>query len=252
MSQHRQPKRTGRKFDTANQSDAVAAEMGKRKKLNPRDLVPFRALTDGQQDFIDLFNQNVKLISLHGYAGTGKTVCALAMALRDVFDETTPYEKVVIVRSTVEVRGMGFLPGDMEEKTDVYKLPYKQLMSELMRFNDPYEMAQSLGYIEFVPTAFIRGTTFNNAVVIVDECENMDYSELSAVVTRTGINTRVVFIGDDAQSDLFRIRQQSGFKQFREVLSRMPSHMVGCVEFEIDDIVRSDIVREFIIAESGN
>ncbi len=248
----RQQKRLGRKFDTANQTQETASELGKRKKLNPRDLVPFRALTDGQQDFIDLFNQNVKLISLHGCAGTGKTVCALAMALKEVFDETTPYEKVVIVRSTVEVRGMGFLPGDMEEKTDVYKLPYKQLLSELMRFNDPYEMAESLGYIEFVPTAFIRGTTFNNSIVIVDECENMDYSELAAVVTRTGINSRAIFIGDDAQSDLFRIRQQSGFKQFREVLERMPTHMVGRVDFGIDDIVRSDIVREFIIAELGN
>lgn len=237
-------------LDTKNESLDKVRDIGVRKKMHPHDLRSFRALTSGQEEFLRLFYQQTPFTTLHGFAGTGKTFIAMAAALSEVFEPSSPYEKLTIVRSAVEVRGIGFLPGTAEEKLEVYEQPYKSILKELMNFKEPYEMAKQLGYIEFVPTSFLRGTTFNDQIVIVDECENLDYKELVTVVTRVGANCKIVFVGDDEQSDLFRQRQQSGFENLRKVLAEMPDDLVGMVEFSVEDIVRSRLVAEFIKAES--
>jgi predicted ribonuclease YlaK len=239
-----------RHLNTENETPEVVRKIGGRKSMHPNDLKPFRALSKGHEDFLHLFYQQTPFISLHGFPGTGKTFIAMAAALSEVFDSSTPYEKLTIVRSAVEVRGIGFLPGTAEEKLEVYEQPYKSILKELMVFNDPYEMAKQLGYIEFVPTSFLRGTTFHNQIVLVDECENLDYKELETVATRAGDNCKMIFVGDDDQSDLFRQRQQSGFGDFRKVINNMDEKYRGMVEFSIDEIVRSKLVAEFLRAKS--
>lgn len=239
-----------RKFDTENETPENVRSLGQRKRFTPNDLESYRAKTDRQKDFLELFFQDIPLISLHGWAGTGKTFIAMAAALQEVFDPSTPYDKLTIVRSAVEVRSIGFLPGTDEEKLEPYEAPYKELLKQLMRFNDPYEMAKSLGYLQFVPTSFLRGMTFDNQIVLVDECENMDISELETVFTRFGINCKMIMIGDDAQSDLERQRQKSGFKEFRKILDNMNPNNVGMVDFQVDDIVRSEIIKDYLVAKS--
>lgn len=239
-----------KKFDTSGESHENVRELGQRKKMSVHDLSSFRAKKPNQEEFLRLFYQQTPLISLHGYAGTGKTFIALAAALSEVLDPSTPYQKVTIIRSVVELRPMGFLPGTVEEKISEYEQPYKEIFKELMKYKNPYDHAKALGYVEFLPTSFLRGVTFNDQIVIVDESENMDYAELSTVVTRIGQNAKVVFIGDDAQTDLTRRREKSGFHAFRKVLQNMPSNLTGFIEFGINDIVRSELVKQYIIAEA--
>jgi len=237
------------KFNTENETLSTSRDIGCRKKLHRHDIKSFKPLTVGHEEFLEMFYSNTSVISLSGVAGAGKTYMAMAAAISEVVDSSTAYDRLIIIRSIVEVRSVGFLPGDISEKIAVYEQPYSNVLKELMNFNDPYSIAKTLGYIEFHPTSYLRGMTFDNAIIIVDECENMDYKELSTVITRTGVNSRCIFIGDDKQEDLSRQRQVSGFKKFREVLSRMPERSVGMVEFGIDDIVRSGVVKDFIIAE---
>lgn len=238
-----------KKFDTANESIENVRDLGSRKKFNPHDIRSFKACNHRQEEFLRLFYQQTPLISLHGVAGTGKTFLAIAAALTEVFDSSTPYQKLTIVRSAVEVRSIGFLPGTAEEKLEQYEMPYKSIFAEVMKYNNPYDHAKALGYVEFVPTTFLRGVTFNDQIVIVDEAENMDYAELATVVTRVGTNCKIIFAGDDRQSDLERRREKSGFSKFRKVLENMPEYMTGFVEFGVNDIVRSELVKNFLIAE---
>lgn len=239
-----------KRFNTEGETPEVVREIGGRKKMSPKDLKPFRALTKGHEEFLRLFYEQTPFISLHGFPGTGKTFIAMAAALCEVFDPASPFEKLTIVRSAVEVRNIGFLPGTAEEKLEVYEQPYRSILKELMVFNDPYSMAKQLGYLEFVPTSFLRGTTFHDQIVLVDECENLDYKELETVATRAGENCKMIFVGDDDQSDLFRQRQQSGFSDFRKVLNNMDDKYRGMVEFGMDEIVRSKLVAEYLRAKA--
>lgn len=237
------------KFDTKNENMETVRDLGVRKRFHPNDLRGFKAITHNQEEFLRLYYQQTPLIALHGCAGTGKTWLAIAAALTEVFDTSTPYDRLTIVRSAVEVRKIGFLPGTEEEKMEVYERPYRAIFSELMNFNDPYSMAKQLGYVSFIPTSYLRGMTFNDQIVIVDEAENMDYNELATVMTRIGSNCKVIFIGDDKQSDLERQREVSGFAKLRKIFAKMPEEFVGHVEYGFDDIVRSELVKQFIIAE---
>lgn len=183
---------------------------------------------------------------LHGAAGTGKTFIALYKALEEVMDKSNSYEKVVIVRSVVPSRDIGHLPGDEKEKTDVYLAPYKAVCKDLFNTEQAYERLVEQKNIEFLITSFVRGITIDNAVIIVDECQNMNFQELSSIITRVGEGSRIVFCGDFKQTDLNKRHDQSGLKEFVEVINRMPSFRN--VEFGIDDIVRSSLVKEFIVA----
>jgi phosphate starvation-inducible protein PhoH len=183
---------------------------------------------------------------LHGIAGTGKSFMAMYLSLKQIIaDPDCIYKKIVIVRSVVPTRDMGFLPGNNKEKTKVYEAPYYAICSELFGRGDAYEYLKGKNVIEFISTSFIRGITLNNCIVIVDEMQNATLHELDSVITRIGHNCKVIFCGDFRQSDFTREHERNGLTDFMRVVKNMKSF--DLVEFEAKDIVRSALVKEYII-----
>lgn len=183
---------------------------------------------------------------LHGAAGTGKTFISVYKALEEMMNNRSSFEKVVIVRSVVPSREIGHLPGDEKEKTDVYLAPYKAICKDLFNTDQAYERLVEQKNIEFLITSFVRGITIDKAIIIVDECQNMNFQELSSIITRVGEGSRILFCGDFKQTDLNKKHDQSGLKDFVQIINRMPSFRN--IEFDVEDIVRSNLVKEFIVA----
>lgn len=179
---------------------------------------------------------------IHGCAGTGKSFLASYMALRDILTYQE-YDKLIYLRSAVPSRDMGFLPGTDKEKAAVYEIPYRGIFSELFSRGDSYDMLKAKGVVEFMTTSFIRGTTFSNCAVVVDECQNMTYHELDSIITRIGDNCRVFFCGDMFQADLTK----NGVKDFYNVIREMPQFT--SIEFGLEDIVRSKLVKDYLTAK---
>lgn len=202
-------------------------------------------ITENQRKTFQAFADG-KHLMLHGMAGTGKTFVSLYLALNELMSGTTPQNKIFIIRSVVPTRDMGFLPGNQKEKTKVYEAPYIAICTELYRRGDAYEVLKQKGAIEFMSTSFVRGTTLNDCYVIVDEINNMTFHELDSVITRIGKNCRVMFCGDFRQSDLTRDQERNGLKDFIRIVNRLSDfeHIDFCEE----DIVRSKLVKEYIIA----
>ena len=190
--------------------------------------------------------ESTKNLVLHGVAGTGKTYISCYLA----FDDMTKgnYEKLVIIRSAVPTRDMGFLPGSDKEKAAVYEEPYKDLAVELFQRGDAYELLKTKRLVHFMTTSFIRGVTLKDAVIIIDECQNMSFHELDSIITRVGSNCRVIFCGDFRQSDLTKSAERQGIKDFLRVLEEMDAF--DMIDFEIADIVRSKFVKDYIIAKT--
>lgn len=200
------------------------------------DLKEIEPLTKSQ---VDAFESN-KHLMLHGCAGTGKTYISLYLALDDLQKED--YEKIVIVRSAVPTREMGFLPGTEDEKAKVYESPYVNILQDLFnRGDDPYGQLKKKGVINFITTSYIRGVTFHDSVIIVDECQNMSFHELDSIITRVGQNCRIIFCGDFFQADL----RNTGIRDFMSIIKKMDEFTF--IEFGISDIVRSDFVRNYLI-----
>lgn len=225
--------------------------MAKRRKqpqpnLSGLFLKPIRPKTLAQEKTFEAF-QSTKHLLLHGAAGTGKTFLALYLALKDLLDGVT--QKIYVIRSTVEVRPLGFLPGEAEEKVQPYEEVCRGMCTELLGKDSAYDRLKSDNLLEFLPTSFLRGVTLNNAVVIVDEAQNMSFQELDTVITRCGKNTRYIFCGDVNQTDLNGKHDSSGLWRFSEILRRMVCF--SCIEFGVDDIVRSDMVREYLLAKAS-
>lgn len=210
-------------------------------KINP--------LTSNQGDVFDAFNQDYNLM-LHGVAGTGKTFIALYLALKDILNGVDNKKKIYIVRSVVPTRDMGFLPGNQKEKARAYESPYYSICNELFGRGDAYETLKSKNIIEFITTSFIRGITLDNCIVIVDESQNMASMELHSVMTRIGQNCSIIFCGDTRQDDLTseRKKELSGLAEFMPILRRMKSFKF--IEFGEEDIVRSELVKEYIITRN--
>lgn len=186
-----------------------------------------------------------KHLMLHGCAGTGKTFISLYLALDDLQKEE--HDRIVLVRSAVPTREMGFLPGTEEEKSKVYENPYVNIMQELFsRGDNPYGQLKQKGIINFLTTSYIRGTTFNDTVVIVDECQNMTFHELDSIITRVGQNCRIIFCGDFFQSDL----KNNGLQDFMSIIKAMDEF--DFVEFGVEDIVRSDFVKSYLVQKYKN
>ncbi len=179
---------------------------------------------------------------LHGVAGTGKTFISCYLAFDDMVKGQ--YEKLILIRSAVPTRDIGFLPGNEKEKSAIYEAPYKDIAVELFQRGDAYEILKTKGIVHFMTTSFIRGVTLRDAVIIVDECQNMTFHELDSIITRVGQNCRVIFCGDFRQSDL----NKNGFKDFVRILKAMESF--DLIDFEIKDIVRSDFVKSYITAKT--
>lgn len=228
---------------------AKRAEAGQSHKLKIRidDLYTFEPLTDSQKIFFDLYNEGTQAIMLHGVAGTGKTFIALYKALEEVLDRGSTPDQVIIVRSAVQTRDIGHLPGDEAEKMEVYKRPYVCICDTLFgESRQAFDRLQEQGVVKFMTTSFIRGLTINNAVIIVDEAQNLNYQEINSIITRVGKNTKIIFCGDFRQTDLNKKGDMTGLTKFIEISNYMPSFRK--VEFQPSDIVRSDLVKEFILA----
>ena len=230
----------------------TAKQMRKRKPINNEYLVDITPLTDNQKILFDSYNQQKNIVA-YGVAGTGKTFITLYNALKDVLDETTPYERVYIVRSLVSTREIGFLPGDHEDKADIYQIPYKHMVKYMFQmpsdadFEMLYGNLRSQETIKFWSTSFIRGTTLDNAIIIVDEFQNLNFHELDSIITRVGENSKICFCGDATQSDLTKTNDRNVIVDFMNILRKMVSFDI--IEFDVNDIVRSGLVKEYIVAK---
>ena len=222
----------------------------KNKEINHSNLVTIKSITDNQKLVFDSWKEG-KNQFLFGAAGTGKTFISLYLALQSVLDLKKPYDKVVLVRSLIPTREIGFLPGDEEDKAALYQVPYRnmvQFMFEMQNeqeFNNLYDKLKGQGTLYFLSTSFLRGLTFDNAVIIVDECQNMNFHELDTIITRVGQDSRIIFCGDFDQTDLVKQNERNGLHDFLRILEEMEEF--HCLEFTIGDIVRSGFVRNYLI-----
>ena len=228
----------------------------KTKRRNPIDsdlMVPIEPLTENQMKMFDAWDEG-KHLFVYGAAGTGKTFCALYKALYDCLKETPSYENVYIVRSLVATREIGFLPGDHEDKSSLYQIPYKNMVKYMFEmgsdkdFEALYGALKAQETIKFWSTSFVRGVTLDNAVIIIDEMQNLNFHELDSIITRVGENTRIVFCGDAMQSDLTKTNEKNGIHDFMRILEAMEEDFT-LVEMGVDDICRSGLVRNYLVAK---
>lgn len=228
----------------------TAKQMKRKKPLNSDRLVDVKPVTENQKKLFDLYNEQ-KHLFVYGCAGTGKTFCSLYLALKDVLNEITPYDRVVIVRSLVATREIGFLPGDHEDKSSLYQIPYKNMVKYMFEMTSDAEFEMLYGNlkqqesIKFWSTSFIRGTTLDNCIIIVDETQNLNFHELDSIITRVGEDSKIIFCGDATQSDLTRNNERDGIINFMKIIERMPEFET--VQFTTDDIVRSGLVKSYLV-----
>ena len=227
-------------------------QMKRKRPLGSEYLVNIEPISENQKRLFNSYKEGKHLVA-YGCAGTGKTFITLYNALRDVLDESSPYEKIYIVRSLVATREIGFLPGDYEDKSDIYQVPYKHMVKYMFQMSSDADFEMLYGNlkaqdtIKFWSTSFLRGTTLDNAIVIVDEYQNLNFHELDSIITRIGENSKICFCGDARQTDLVKTNDRNGIVDFMNILRKMPSFDI--IEFEISDIVRSGLVKEYIIAK---
>ena len=227
--------------------------MAKNKDITYNQLSTIKPVTDSQKIVFDSWKNGLNQF-LYGCAGTGKTFISLYLALQDVLRNDTPYDKVIVVRSLIPTREIGFLPGDEEDKAALYQVPYSNMMQFM--FEQPNEQAFSMlydrlkaqGSFYFLSTSFLRGLTFDNSIIIVDECQNLNFHELDTIITRVGQDSKIFFCGDFGQSDLTRMNEKNGLMDFLQILQEMKEF--NCTEFDIGDIVRSGFVRSYLIQKT--
>ena len=226
--------------------------MKRKKPINLDYIKKIGPLTENQETFFESYAEDKNLVA-YGVAGTGKTFITLYNALMDVLDTKTPYEKIYIVRSLVPTREIGFLPGDHEDKSDIYQIPYKNMVKYMFEMPDDnsfemlYANLKAQGTISFWSTSFIRGTTFDNAILIIDEFQNLNFHELDSIITRVGENSKIHFCGDATQTDLVKTHERNGIVDFMRIINQMPSF--DTIEFQPEDICRSGLVKEYIVAK---
>ena len=216
-------------------------------KIRIDDLKTFDPLTDNQKKFFDAYKRGDYFIALHGVAGTGKTFCAMYRALEEVLDKSNPFNKIIVVRSAVQSREIGHLPGDVTEKMEIYQQPYRQICHTLFDRKDAWDRLEEQGYVQFISTSFIRGMNFDDAIIIVDECQNMNYEEIDTVMTRVGYRSKIIWCGDYRQTDLRKNNDKSGILKFFDIAYHMSAFTR--IEFVVDDIVRSSLVKDYIVAK---
>ena len=222
----------------------------KNKEINQSNLVTVKPITDNQKVIFDSWKKGQNQF-LFGAAGTGKTFISLYLALKDVMDLKKPYDKVVLVRSLIPTREIGFLPGDEEDKAALYQVPYQNMVRFMFEapneqaFNSLYDRLKGQGSLYFLSTSFLRGLTFDNSIIIVDECQNLNFHELDTIITRVGQDSKICFCGDFDQTDLQKTNEKNGLHDFLKILEQMEEF--NCTEFNLGDIVRSGFVRSYLI-----
>tara|TARA_B100000965_G_scaffold280896_1_gene238784 strand:- start:305 stop:1066 length:762 start_codon:yes stop_codon:yes gene_type:complete len=227
-------------------------QMKRKKPIDSSYMTTINPLTTNQETVFQQYAEGKNLL-LHGAAGTGKTFITLYLALKEVLDESSPYDKIYIVRSLVPTREIGFLPGDHEDKSALYQIPYKNMVRYMFSMPDDnsfemlYDNLRGQDTISFWSTSFIRGVTLDNAIVIVDEFSNLNFHELDSMITRVGEDSKIMFCGDITQTDLTRENEKTGVSDFINILQAMREFT--CVEFGIDDIVRSGLVKSYLLTK---
>jgi phosphate starvation-inducible protein PhoH len=236
------PKRN-RQHQQKNESGELAKK-GLDQSFRLKKIAP---MNDVQSDTFDAYNEKLNLF-LYGVAGTGKTFISLYLAIKEVLNTNSPYRKVYIVRSAVPSRDQGYLPGSLKEKQNVYEAPYIAMVNDLFGRGDAYQIASQKGVIELVTTSFLRGVTFDNCILLCDECQNYSFAESDTIITRAGNDCRVMFCGDLTQTDLIKSKYDvSGFPRFFSILEQMDEFEM--IEFFAEDIVRSGLCRSYILAK---
>ena len=226
--------------------------MRRKKPINTDLLIDIEPLTENQKRLFSSYDEGKNLVA-YGCAGTGKTFITLYNALNEVLNPETQYEQIFLVRSLVSTREIGFLPGDHEDKSYLYQIPYKNMVKYMFSmpsdadFDMLYGNLKAQRTIDFLSTSFIRGTTFDNAIILVDEFQNLNFHELDSIITRVGENTKIMFCGDATQTDLIKTNERNGIVDFMRILRAMPSFDV--IEFGLEDIVRSGLVKEYLVAK---
>ena len=245
-----------RKRSNSNDNIGVgmtAKQMKRRKPINQSLLIDIEPLTHNQKALFDAYDKGQNIVA-YGAAGTGKTFITLYNAIKDVMNENLPYERVYLVRSLVSTREIGFLPGDHDDKSSLYQIPYKNMVKYMFEMPDEASFEMLYGNlktqetIKFWSTSFLRGTTIDNSIIIVDEFQNLNFHELDSIITRVGENCKIMFCGDGSQSDLIKTNERNGIVDFLKILRKMPSFDI--IEFDLNDIVRSGIVKEYLLAKS--
>ena len=227
--------------------------MTKKKEISSSDLVEVKPITDNQKLVFESYKKGLNQF-LFGCAGTGKTFVSLYLGLRDVLKNETAYERVVMVRSLIPTREIGFLPGDEEDKAALYQVPYSNMVQFMFKqpneqaFSMLYDRLKAQGSFYFLSTSFLRGLTFDNSIIIVDECQNLNFHELDTIITRVGQDSKIIFCGDFMQTDLTKMNERNGLHDFLRILEEMKQF--NCVEFDIGDIVRSGFVRDYLIQKT--
>ena len=230
----------------------LTARQMRRKPIGTEHLLNIKPITPTQEKVFDDWTKDKNLF-LYGCAGTGKSFLSIYLALKDVLSEKTPYDKLYIVRSLVPTREIGFLPGDHEDKSNLYQIPYKNMVKYMFEMPDDasfemlYANLKAQETISFWSTSFIRGTTIDNAIVFIDESQNLNFHELDSIITRLGVNTKVIFAGDAAQTDLTKTYEKNGILDFMKIIDEMDEF--SSVEFGVQDIVRSGLVKSYLISK---
>ena len=227
--------------------------MTKKKEISSSDLVEVKPITDNQKLVFESYKKGLNQF-LFGCAGTGKTFVTLYLAMQEVLRNDTPYDRVVMVRSLIPTREIGFLPGDEEDKAALYQVPYSNMVQFMFKqpneqaFSMLYDRLKTQGSFYFLSTSFLRGLTFDNSIIIVDECQNLNFHELDTIVTRVGQDSKIMFCGDFMQTDLSKVNERNGLHDFLRILEEMEEF--NCLEFNIGDIVRSGFVRNYLIQKT--
>ena len=225
----------------------------KNKEINSSSLIQINPIGDNQKEVFDSWKQG-KHQFLFGSAGTGKTFISLYLALNEIFNPKTQVDKVILVRSLIPTREIGFLPGDEEDKAALYQVPYQNMVQFMFQmpneqsFNNLYDKLKGQGSLYFLSTSFLRGLTFDDSLIIVDECQNLNFHELDTIITRVGQDSKIMFCGDFSQTDLTKTNERNGLHDFLRILENMDEF--NCVEFDIPDIVRSGFVRNYLIEKT--
>lgn len=220
-------------------------------KIKLDHLKTFEPLTENQAKFFEMYRGGGYFIGLFGSPGVGKTFLAMYRAIEEVLAKDNPFKQVVVVRSLVQLREVGHLPGNLEEKQEIYELPYKEICTTLFGRSDAWDRLKEQGFARFISTTAIRGISIDDSIIIVDEIQNCNWSEINTIVSRVGHRSKIIFAGDFKQTDLIKSnRDTSAFHDFRRVATAMSAFQE--VYFTPDDIVRSSLVRDWIIACEQN